>query len=217
MNNKLLKQIKKLSLKNKDYELEKTIIKHLKINPFDIDLLLRLALIQMYPPFIDEQKSIECINKVLQLDPSNINAILLLAYIEKHLGIMDTDILEKLSSYKSINNEILSMVELAKSWYYKQINDDIMYEKCLLKSIEFFAGHCKNYFNLGKFYIKHEKMTLGNKLISLSIDNVKKIFKKQDLEMQDTSDINSFLNEFYKGTYINNTIYEIMQENLTIY
>lgn len=86
------------------------------------------------------------------------------------MGAQDNELVDKLSQAKSDDQDLLSLIEIAKarSWEFRNTEE---YEKCLLKSIELCKTHVTNYVMLGRFYIKQGRHSEGVSLIKQALLN----------------------------------------------
>lgn len=197
----------KLSKDNKSLELKKFLEASLLKSPNNTEIILRLSILELYPPFVNEENSIKLLEKLLALQSDNYEALILLAYIyEVYWTGINQELFEKLDMAAIQNNEILSMIERAKAWYYKKAcwydNQKCdLYEKLLLNSIKLCPFHVYNYTELANFYLKQNKRSEARKLLEIAIKNIKKIVPR-NCELGDFTSINYFLNENMKGTHI---------------
>jgi len=192
--------------------------KYLKKNPEDTDARLRLVRLTYNPRWEDPELLVKYLNKIFKYDPDNIYATLILAYTEDIWGGGITDrVFEKLNNLSSENPEILSIIELAKAWYYEEKDDKELYEKHLLGSIGYCNKHVKNYKFLAYFYAQKGKNNESKQLARKAIHNVEVIYNKDyysiiDIDMTDVED---FINERFKGTHITESnlksIYELLK------
>ena len=140
-------------------------------NPEDTDARLRLVRLTYNPRWEDSELLIKYLNEILEYDPDSIYATLILAYTEDiwRGGITDR-VFEKLNNLSSEDPEVVSIIELAKAWYYEEKGNNELYEKHLLSSISYCNKHVKNYKFLAYFYAqKGKKMKPKNWLKELFI------------------------------------------------
>ena len=173
---------------------------YLKQHPHDTDIWIQLALAVYVTSYADDIKAIECMNAILSYDPLNPYALIILAYIESHMfGITDATF-EKLCSVKFEDNEIMSMIEYVKSWYYSEHKNDEFYQKVLENSVALCKKHVRNCVNLGGLYIEQGRIAEGKKLQDLARSNITEISNIHNIKYFNITDINHFLNERIKGT-----------------
>jgi len=221
----LIKKIKNLSKKyykipygQKSHifkKIKNLIDEYLTKNPADIDVRLRLVMLEYTLGWEDPELLGKYLNEIFKYDPDNIYAALILAYTQ-YLFLADvTDaIFEKLNNLSSKDPEILSMVELAKAWYYQCKDDDELYEKHLLNSIRYCNKHVSNYTDLAHLYTKKGEKNKVKKFAQKAIDNIRVLYTK-DYPRTDVTDVEKFINEFFKGTHITEpnleSIYELLK------
>lgn len=56
-------------------QIETMIEGYLKDHPYDIDMLFKLAFIENTAPLVDYPKALTCLQKILELDPQNVEAL----------------------------------------------------------------------------------------------------------------------------------------------
>lgn len=190
-------------------KIEALIEEKLRHDPNNIELLMRLAVLELNPPVADHNKSIEILEKVLSIDKNNIIALLLLAYVKYHCsGGVDKDLLDKLDSIKTNDKELLSMAKYAAYWHYSnndEFNDEKKQEQYLLESINLYGGHVCNYVDLVELYLQQGKKEKAKELVEIALKNVVKIYT-ENVHIEDISDINEFLDERIKGICITDSI-----------
>lgn len=178
---------------------------YLAKNPEDTDARLRLVRLTYNPRWEDPKLLVKYLNEIFKYDPNNIYATLILAYTEDiwRGGITDR-VFEKLNNLSSKNFEIISMIELAKAWYYEEKGNNDLYEKHLLSSISYCNKHVKNYKFLAYFYAKKEKRDKAIQFAKKAIHNIQVIFNEDYYSTTDIdiTDVEKFINERFKGTYI---------------
>lgn len=200
---------------NKASEGELLFDEYLDKHPYDVDVLLRLAVYVLVPPLSYYPKSLECIYKIFSLD-NNVRANLLFACINHfHCPDYDEEILSRLEGLKTDNLEEQSMIEYVKSWSYYRLGMWSLYEHSLIKSIQLYPFNVWNYDDLGKFYIKHGKQKEGLELITKAIKNVREVFLDDyDYSKCDYSSIQEYFDELIRGTHITDVLYESLKKEL---
>ena len=184
-------------------------------NPEDTDVRLRLAMLEFTLPWEDPELISKYLNEIFKYDPGNVYATLTLACIQYTLwGKITNEAFSKLNNLSSENPEINSMIELAKAWYYEYKNNNELYEKRLLSSINYYDKHVENYRSLAYFYTQKGKKDEAKKFAKKALDNVKVVYA-QDFSTIDITDIEKFINEYLKGTHITDSnlksIYELLK------
>lgn len=194
---------KKQNNKNVILQAEEKIEKYLNNNPFDTDIWLLFAMFEYQIPVKDTNKSIECLKNILKYDPSNSTAILLLAaFYNNEFGYIDDDLFTRLNTIKNQNNEIMSMIELAKSWHYGSLlkNNYVAQEESLIKSINLCPYCVRNYINLANLYLEQGKINKGKELLKKAINNIKNVYF-ENYDPLNINDIEEFFNTYFKGTH----------------
>lgn len=214
---KIIEQIIELSKDGSQdtmLKMEALIEKELEKNPHNIELLLRFALLEQSVPFADHIKSTMILNIILTYEPKNSLALLVLAGVNNYCGhaMDDKEILEKLVSFKTNDEEMASMFAYAASWYYADIGDKEKLEFMLLESIKLWPNHVFNQYDLAKLYLKQNRLAEAKSLVHKAMNNVVKIFNDDD--HNDYTDVNNYINEMIKGTHITPEVYSILTELL---
>ncbi|MCL5875207.1 MAG: hypothetical protein M1114_01920 [Candidatus Dependentiae bacterium] len=175
---------------------------YLEEYPQDTDICIKLALAVYTSPFCDDLRAMECMNAILSYDPLNPHALIILAYMESHWIRITDATFEKLSLVQDEGNEIMSMIEFVKAWYYSEHNNRELYQKALENSVALWQSHVKNYVSLGWLYINQGKIEVGEKLKAIGLANVKVRSNIHNIKYFNITDINHFLDERIKGTRI---------------
>jgi hypothetical protein len=214
MNDDLIKKIVEVSMDSgAEDKIEQLLEEGLSYEPKNIELWLRLAILESSPPIVDCDKSISCLQTIFNLDPNNISALLIFAYIHYYqLGGIDQVLFNKLISFHAPSNELGSMLRYAASWFYADRN--IKLEKKLLEeSIELYKYHVWNYVDLAKIFSSEGKKQKAEILIDKGLTNVVKKYPVGPYNQPyDITDIEEFINEHIKGIYLTNTNYERIQK-----
>jgi tetratricopeptide (TPR) repeat protein len=222
--NDLITKIINVSLdKDASAKIEKLLEERLIIEPCNIELWLRLALVEIQVPLVDCDKAIACLDKVFALEKDNPIALLFLAFIYHYeLGGVEQDLSDRLDSINTLDEEVNSMLKYTASWLhykYTWIYKDLKYKeraKELLKeSIAIYGGHVWNYVNLAKIYFLEKKDEEAKKLIEKALKNVIKIYvfpSNVVREKDDVTDLNEFLNERFKGIYLTDSNYQRIEK-----
>jgi len=181
-------------------EIKNLINEYLKKHPQDTDIRIRLVMLEYTPPWEDPEQLGKYLNDIFEYDPNNIYATLILADVENFFwGAITDSLFEKLNNLSSKDPEMMSMIELAKAWYYEEKGNDELYEKHLLNSIKYYDKHVKNYKSLANFYAEKGEKTKAKKFAQKAINNIKEIFT-QGSSITDVTDVERFFNWFFKGT-----------------
>jgi len=218
-----IKGLSKIFYENPANEYDKYILETIKNlideylanNPEDTGVRLRLVMLEFTPPWENPELLVKYLNEIFKYDPDNIYAILILSYTEDVFwgGITD-ELFTKLDNLSSKDPEILSMIELAKAWYYEEKRNNELYEKYLLSSISYCNNHVRNYEALAYLYAKKGKKNQATKLARKALHNIKIVYTK-DYPRTDITDVEKFINEFFKSTHITKpnleSIYELLK------
>lgn len=169
-------------------------------DPTDIDLWMRLAILEIKPPIVDYFRNFAYLEHVLKLSPQNPKALLCLAYSHVHdyIGMPD-DVFLRLKAIKTDSNELNSMFKYAMSWYYQDKNDFEQQEKLLNESINYYQEHVWNYVNLARCYIKKNKIIEAHQLVEKALKNVKNVQDPETGWRYDYTDVDEYINERVKG------------------
>lgn len=188
-------------------EAQDILLEHLAANPRYTDAWLLLAQLECNPPFYDPDRIMQYTESVLSYDKGNVYALLFLSYADYYLlGGLNDGLIDKLSQAKSDDQNLLSLIELAKARYW-EFRNSIEYEKCLLRSIELCDAYVKNYEMLGRLYIKQGKYKDGVLLLKQVLSNLDRVFTPYNTVPISPVSIKSFLDEFFTGTVMNYMIY----------
>lgn len=195
-------------------EAERIILQYLKDHPKDTDAWLTLALAEMTPPFEDHRLIFKWMDSVLFYDPLNAYALLILSYVHTYMaGGIPEVIFHRLDMIEDEDSDTLSMIEMAKSWYYISKKDLKNAEKALRKSIKYCNQHQTNLTKLGNLLIDQGKLEEGVDLLSQGMRNVRCILTYLDNDEIDPLCIEGFLNESLRGIDISAPNYEFIKEN----
>ena len=112
---------KKLRKKNFKEQLEKQLQTNPNNDDNNIDLLLKLAFLELQPPTGDPDKCIEYLNRILRLDENNVIALLFFAHIHEYVILFIPDaLLAKIEALYTDNAEYNSMLKYVASWSYSE-------------------------------------------------------------------------------------------------
>ena len=171
-------------------------------------------MLEYAPGWEDPEVLSKYLNEIFKYDPDNIYATLILACTQDVFWGKITDtVFEKLNNLSSKDPEILSMIELAKAWYYKCKDNNELYEQHLLSSISHCNKHVENYKSIAYLYAEKGKKDEAKKFAEKALHNVQVVFT-QDSSITDITDVEKFINEYFKGTHITEpnleSIYELL-------
>ena len=215
----IIEQINKLSEKRSmkaALEAEKIIIKELERDPYNIDLLLRFAILEKDVPLGDYEKSFIILNSALAYEPKNPLVLVILAAFHNFYGHGITkELHDEIISYQTDDPEIKSMLYYELSWYYAEIGDKNRLEDILQKSVNLYHKHVFNQRNLAELYYKKNKLKEAKTLIQNAIANVVKVYvNDEDSIGYDNTSAIQYINEIIKGTHITNGTYARLKELL---
>ncbi len=201
-------------------KIKNLINEYLKKNPADTDVRLRLVMLEYAPGWEDPELLSKYLNEIFKYDPDNIYAALILAYTQYLFLAEVTDaVFTKLNNLSSENFEILSMIELAKAWYYKCKDNNDLYEKHLLSSISYCNKHVSNYRALAYYYPQKWKKNEAIQFTKKGLHNFQVVFNDDYYSINttdsDITDVEKFINEFLKGIHITEpnlkSIYKLLE------
>jgi tetratricopeptide (TPR) repeat protein len=204
-----LLQLKELSKNKETKKIEAFLSEMVTREPNNTEWLLRLAIVELDPPFADYYKSLELLEKVLTQDPNNITAVLIKAYV-KHfcLGGVDEALLHKINSIKTESNEEKSMLAFITAWFYqdqqlvdsksKELHEGEMH--CLLESIRLCDKHVWNHWRLAELYIEENRLDAAKKHMQRALSNIVKVYS-DTYDNCDETDVEEFINGRIKGIY----------------
>lgn len=188
--------------------IQKTFDEYLSVHPKDTEVWLSYARC-MYNLAEGTDYPEECLRKILEYDQNNLYAIMFLAYINAHDSHISDQLFEQLCNLKSDDNEILSMIEYEKIWYY---NDHENYKKVLVNSVELCDKHVLNNVNLGRLYIDEGDIKKGQEFIKKGLDNVKLVYT--DDTVYDELSVEEYFNEGIKGIHLTDINYNGIIDSL---
>jgi len=212
MNNQILEQAKNMAhqsdivpLNQSEEYLEKAetiLLEYLKNHLTDTDAWLLLTRIECNSPFDDHDRITHYAGHVLSYDPTNAYALLFLAYADYYLhGEIEADTFSKLCLAKNDDPEIMAMIEVAKARYFESFNKT-KYEQALQKSVDYSLNQQTNCTALGIIYWNQGKKKEGLYLIKKGIANTKVS------DYWDSSEMECWLNYYYKGTQVTQSQYD---------
>ena len=195
--------------------IEKIIDEYLKNNPYDTEIWILQALLVYESPLNDLMKTINCLKKVLIFDPNNTTAALFLGYVYEYSSYIPEDFFHKLLNIKSDNNEIASMIEFVKYFYYRYKENNELIEQTLLQSIALCSNHVWNNIKLDQFYLQNKQIDKAKDYIFQGFNNIQYVYHKEDFKQNfkyNPFDIEEFFNERIKGTHLSWVNYDSIKE-----
>ena len=199
------------AIKDDDVEMAEWIVKQqLERDKTNVDLWLKLAVIELQFPFDDYESALKCIEQIYQLSPNHLEALILEAEIHWHyLAIME-DLAKRLSEVTCNCKEKQAMILYLLSLYY-YTEKDIESEKINLeKSIQLCDQYVYPYESLG-ILLQDSDKEKSKKMFCRALKNVRKIYQKEDFH--DFTDFNTYVAEFITGTAISSINYDSIKES----
>ena len=187
-----------LWIEKRDFQTgEKCLLQELQKNPFDIEILFQLAMVRLQMPFADDDGAIGYLNKIIELEPYNFEAIIIKMYLQNFYCAMDENF-EKLVQHQWEQASARAIVYYIVSWKYSYDKaDEGLEEVWLVKSIEEYPYFVHPYTKLA--YIKECKgMYKEAKRYYLNaINNI----EKTEFLPEDSISREAFINEYIIGTW----------------
>ncbi len=188
--------------------IRKTFDEYLHVHPKDTEIWLSYALC-MYKLAEGSDYPEECLRKILEYDQDNLYAIMLLVYINAHDSYISDQLFKQLCNLKSNDNQILSMIEYEKIWYYKDVEN---YERVLTDSVQLYDKHVWNNVKLGYIYLEKGEIKIGQELILKGLKNVQLVY--DDDTVYDELSIEEYFNETIKGIHLTDINYNSIIDSL---
>ena len=200
------------AIKDDDVETAEWIVKQqLEKDKTNVNLWLKLALIELQLPFEDYESALKCIEEIYQLSPNYLDALILETEIRWHYLIITEALVKRLE--KAIAtcdcNEKKSILHYLLSLYYFTERDFEKEKINLEKSIQLCDQYVYPYKRLGYLLSEsnHEK---SKEMFCCALKNVKKVYKDDDF--YDFTDFDTYVAEFVTGTAISSSNYEFIKE-----
>ncbi|OYD06536.1 hypothetical protein [Paludifilum halophilum] len=156
------------------------------------------------PPIADDFKSMDCLRKALDIEPDNLDALLVLSRMQDLSTMVEgvsEDVFEKLSQAQTDNPEYRSMLAFAKAWYYESKDMTQEYVQELKRSIQYFPGHVLNHISLSIYYKDHGQEEKSRYHRVQGIDHI-----DPESDTEDRTDVQFFIRERIKGRSLIGTI-----------
>lgn len=172
-------------------------------DPTNIDLWLRLAILEIKAPIVDYDRSFACLNEVFKLEAEHPIALLCLAYsYSREFGFVSEELFKRLQAVKTDSAELNSMLNYAMSWFYRknETNDEEI--RLLQISVDCYQGHVWNYIHLARYYSSRDyKKSLM--FYKNAFKNIVKVYKEPPFnDVYDHTDVDEYINAYIKGIYI---------------
>ena len=201
------------AIKEYDMETAERIVKQqLEQDSTNIDLWLKLTLIELQFPFDDYESALKCIEQIYQLSPNYLDALILETEIRWHYLIITEALVKRLE--KAIAtcdcNEKKSILHYLLSLYYFTERDFEKEKINLEKSIQLCDQYVYPYESLG-ILLQDSDKEKSKKMFCRALKNVRKIYQKEDFH--DFTDFNTYVAEFITGTAISSINYDSIKES----
>ncbi len=194
-------------LENSEYsQAEKILLSKLKENE-SIDLLFVTALFYLGVPNLQEEKAIYYLNKILEKDPYNFDAIIIKLYNENYYFCTKDESYDVLITHNWNNKEQAAIVYYVQSWYEENTEKE---EALLRKSIETYSGFSSPYGALAYICEKKNELVLAKKYYIKKLKNIHTTF------FPDDSDYNPkiFIEEHILGTRCTASYKKLLKRNI---
>lgn len=180
--------------------IEKYLENLIEKDPYNIDLWLRLAIVESDSPIIDHDKAFACIERVFVFDPNNYKAILLYLEMRVISSKIPVWFLEKLNNIKYPSYEYESMIQYLLHWHYSTIRDFEKKIEVLERSVQLYQGHVHNNFRLGQYYYEQGRKKEALLLFERALKNIVKVYTGTGQD-HDYTDVNEYIAEFITGIH----------------
>lgn len=196
-------------------KVEKIIKESLNENPKDIQLWIKLSLTELQFPFEDYESALQCISRIYNIDPCNIDAIILETGIRWHsFGFINEELFKRLVKTSCAYEKKTAIIYYLQSLYY-EYDKDIKNQKLLLeKSIEVYDRFVYPYRDLGTILLSELKFKERNEMLKKAVANVKKVLQIED--PYDFTDVDMYIAEFITGTEISYINFESLKEQIKV-
>lgn len=201
------------AIKDDDMETAERIVKQqLERDKTNVDLWLKLAVIELQFPFDDYESALKCIEQIYQLSPNYLDALILETEIRWHYLIITEALAKRLE--KAIAtcdcDEKKSILHYLLSLYYFTERDFEKEKINLEKSIQLCDQYVYPYESLG-ILLQDSDKEKSKKMFCRALKNVRKIYQKEDFH--DFTDFNTYVAEFITGTAISSINYDSIKES----
>src|SRR5699024_636281 len=201
------------AIKEYDMETAERIVKQqLERDKTNVDLWLKLAVIELQFPFDDYESALKCIEQIYQLSPNYLDALILETEIRWHYLIITEALAKRLE--KAIAtcdcDEKKSILHYLLSLYYFTERDFEKEKINLEKSIQLCYQYVYPYESLG-ILLQDSDKEKNKKMFCRALKNVRKIYHNEDFH--DFTDFNTYVAEFITGTAISSINYDSIKES----
>lgn len=157
------------------YNLEGYCQSYLEEYPEDWNMLLKLALVVNDIPIVDNDKSIWILRHILQYCPTNLRALLLLAYIEDYSRIISDETLQLLSNFKTESMHEKAIISYMIACYYR-FQSNILYFQYLQQACTYSSLLSKAHYFLALEYDEQQEYQLALYHIEIALAGIKKVY-----------------------------------------
>lgn len=189
-------------------DIEQVFKEYLKDNPQDNNILIKFAIFLSEGPIGDYPQAIALLKNLLKIDPGEIKALLVLSEIQYFNIRIDTETFKMLSTTKTDDLALMSMVEYMMAQYFF-LNDKKKYEEHLINSVNLYPCHVKNHQKLAKIYINRGNINEGCILLKKALRNITCVWPEAYVYFPyglfKITTVDKYITEFITGTYISNS------------
>jgi hypothetical protein len=171
----------------------------LKQDPYNMEAAFLLALIEQFLPNLNVAQNIVSFENFSAMSNGlEALATIFLAYVKNQYAVTDEEVLvHRLKRLEATDNQINSMIYYAQAWFY-EMREPKLAEQYFKESINLCQDYVWNNVALAKLYLKEGRKKEAKLLVRRALQNVKMTDSKGML----TYDLNEFLNECIKGTWL---------------
>lgn len=180
--------------------IEAMLVEYLCKYPFDIEMWMRLTKLEHSMPWQDPYRMYNYLKNALLFDEKNVQILLFLAYEEYlHRGEVSEDTMKRLDALENISFHFHSMIFYIKALGLED-HTTSLYEKYLLRSIEFYDKDVNNYEDLAEYYNKKGEYFLALNYYKRALGNIQHVYATNDEALrEDITDITYFFDYYYRG------------------
>jgi tetratricopeptide (TPR) repeat protein len=204
---KFIQKINQLCSLHKAEEAEEKFENFIQKNPNNIEMLLRFAFFEYYSDLHDDLKCIHYLKLVLNLEPNNLDALLLLSDLVIARHDEKLSLFNRLEFVQTEDNEYASMIEYCKTLFYQDENNNEMREKTLEKSIELCSTHFYNNYELAKIYKEKKEFVKAYILMKSALKNIRLVYPPEGHDI-DYTDYQEYFNELIKRVHVSHLHYK---------
>lgn len=203
--------LKQAIIKNDVPAAESIIKQELEKNSNDIQLWIKLCLIELQTPFVDYISALICIDTIYKISPDNLEALILETGIKWHsFGFIEDELFGRLKKVKCEDKRKMAIIYYLLSLYYS-CNKDTENEKLTLEeSLNLYDKFVYPTKALGHILLAESKIEESKKMFQKAFKNVQKVYKIDDF--YDFTDPETYIAEFITGTAISDSNYEWLAE-----